>query len=158
MTRHGSMSSYRLAMIETKWKPWLNGLARHVYRVVEDGRNSPLTRGYTCDARIEEAYQLACDAFDEAADEAGPNDAMMAALEDIAERLAHWQAPAPTPGTAAPAAGKPTAADTPPHEESAAAGSVGTPRGDSPAACGRLGEQGQKAGPDPGRTRRGRRL
>lgn len=94
VTRHGSMSSYRLAMIETKWKPWLNGLARHVYRVVEDGRNAPSIRCYTFDGNIGEAYQLACAAFDEAADEAGPNDAMMAALEDIAERLARWQAPA----------------------------------------------------------------
>ena len=100
-TRHASMSSYRTAVLETRWKPWLDGLSCHVYRVVEDGRNGPLVRTYACDSDIEEAYQLACAALDEAADVAGPTEAMMAALEDIADRLSRWEpaaSTAPSPG------------------------------------------------------------
>jgi hypothetical protein len=103
--RHGSMPSYQATLIEMRWKPFLDGLAAHVMKAVEDGRNGPPIRGYALDVGIEEAYQLTCAALDEVANRAGPNQAMLTALDDIAQRLSRWQAPAGPadgPGDAVP--------------------------------------------------------
>jgi hypothetical protein len=60
---------------------------------------------------------LVCAAFDEVADPAGPSDEMLAALEDVNEKLSRWQPPA----AAAPASGTVTPG---------AAGPIATPRED----------------------------
>jgi hypothetical protein len=100
--RHGSMPGYRATLIETEWKPRLDGLKAHIMKAVEDGRNGPPIRTYVLDGNIERAYQLVCGALDEAADPTAPNEPMMSALEEIADRLSHWQAPA---GSAPPPQG-----------------------------------------------------
>jgi internalin A len=105
------MPDYRATLIEMEWKPFLSGLADHMMKAVEDGRNGPSIRSCVIDKCIDEAYQLACAAFDEKiADPAGPNEAMLAVLEDITERLSHWQVSVgPTRGPAdAPAVGPPS--------------------------------------------------
>lgn len=138
-TRLAAMPSYRAALIETDWKRWLEGLAHHVYRAVEEGRNGPPIRVYAIDMNVAEAYQIAAAALEEVADMDGPNEPMMAALEHIAERLSRWQAPAdppppaigPEPSGNPPAGPAPLPSDREPSDP-AAAGSVGTPRGDEP--------------------------
>jgi hypothetical protein len=80
-------------LVTTEWKQFLDGLAHHVYKAVEDGRNGPPIRAYAVDGDVAAAYQLACAALDSVADPAGPNDAMLAALEDINEKLSRRQAP-----------------------------------------------------------------
>jgi hypothetical protein len=97
IVRHASMPGYRGMLIETQWKQWLDGLAVHIWKVVEDGRNGPPIRGYVLSFEVEGAYQLVCAALEEVASQDGPNEGMMIALEDAAKRLKGWQAPAETP-------------------------------------------------------------
>ena len=66
-------------LIATVWKHHLEGLNAHVYRVVVDGRNGPPIRAYLVFPEVNDAYQLACSAFDEKiASLDGPNRASLA--------------------------------------------------------------------------------
>jgi hypothetical protein len=106
-TRHGSMPSYSTMLIETKWKPFLKGFAAHLWKVVQDGRNSPGFLACILNGDIVEAYELACAILDESITVDGqkitlpshPSENMLAALEDIAQMLSRWEAPPNEPET-----------------------------------------------------------
>jgi hypothetical protein len=102
ITRAGSTPSYRSTLIEMRWKQFLDGLAAHVMKAVEDGRNGPPIRSYVLDRNISEAYQWTSAALDEIADRSGPSVEMLAALEGIDELLSRWQAPPPAQPEDAP--------------------------------------------------------
>jgi hypothetical protein len=109
-TRHGSMPSYSTMLIETKWKPFLKGFAAHLWKVVQDGRNSPGFLACILNGDIVEAYELACAILDESITVDGqkitlpshPSENMLAALEDIVQMLSRWQAPPNEPEAASP--------------------------------------------------------
>ena len=104
LARHGTMPTYRQMLLETEWKPSIEGLAAHVMKAVEDGRNGPPIRTYVLHGNVPEAYQLAYAMLREMSLRARPDTLPIpiTALEGIHELLANWQAPAnpaagPTP-------------------------------------------------------------
>ncbi len=171
LARHGSMSPYCHMLIETEWKPTLDGLAAHVWKVREDSRNGPPIRIVALQGNVPDAYQLAYAMLGEISrnDRPGVAPIPITTLEAIYELLADWQAPAvPSPSVGSDGRTK-AAADhpaLPPEAEPARLSNrSGTPVGPpiehapaSPAGSPRADRQAAGADAKPKRARRPRRI
>ncbi|MGO9466541.1 MAG: hypothetical protein ACLQVF_20560, partial [Isosphaeraceae bacterium] len=98
LKRYDSMPSYRDTLLKTKWNPHWDGLALHLKKVVDAGRNGSANTAYAMDGHVCDAFQLACAAMDENRERSTPNKTPipLTALEGMNELLSRSN-PAATP-------------------------------------------------------------
>ncbi len=115
LQRYDSMPSYRDALLKTKWCPYWEGLALHLKKVVDAGRNGPAISAYAMDGGVYDAFQLACAAMDESGKRSTPTKTPipLTALEGINELLNRSEPAPPPTGDAMPEAAGADAAAPP---------------------------------------------